>query len=133
MVRMGMGNKYGVQSCNMVLDTLESQLWCGINEDIVTVFTNKNRGAHPFVFGIVRGTDPAITSDHRNSVRSPCSQKSYLHKFLNSRISSPPSPNPSHQGRGKNVSSPSMGEVRWGCRTVTKLVNQFLVFNSNLI
>ena len=25
-----------------------------------------------------------------------------------------PLPNPSHQGRGKNVSLPSMGEVRWG-------------------
>ena len=82
MVCMGMGNKYGVQSCDIVFNTLESQLRCGVNEDVVTIFGNKNRGAHAFVFGIVRGADLTITGDHRDSVRSPCPQKCYLHKFL---------------------------------------------------
>ena len=61
---------------------------------------------------------------------SDCACASHLYFFRDnpdSRISrlriNAPSPNPSHQGRGKpvldsdrgNVSSPLMGEARWGC------------------
>ena len=52
-VCMWMCNEYGVQSCNIVFNTLESLLRCGIDEDIAAIFTNKYRGAHPLVFRIV--------------------------------------------------------------------------------
>ena len=67
--------------------------------------------------GITNSIRPVVTARLLGNGEAQTIEKSLssCKRGLKFRNSSLPSPNPSHQERGKNDPSPLMGEVRWRC------------------
>jgi len=67
--------------------------------------------------GITNSIRPVVTASLLGNGEAQTIEKSLssCKRGLKFRNSSLPSPNPSHQERGKNDPSPLMGEVRWRC------------------